>query len=497
MRIVFIDIDTLRPDHMGCYGYHRNTSPAMDEIAKDSVRFEGCFVSDAPCLPSRSALHHGRFGIHNRAVNHGGKFADPYIPPEKRSFMTDDDYKKWAEIIQKQGYKTASISSFAGRHSAHWFTAGFNEIYDCGKGGNELAPEVVQHALDFIKRNANKENWFLHFNIWDPHTPYRVPDEYGNPFEKEPIADWVKEDMIKEQNNLFGTHSATEALGDPNVLGREWYPKTNREVMRIESLNDYKTWIDGYDVGIKYSDDAVGKITALLKELGIYEDTAIIITSDHGENQGELNVYGDHQTADLITHRVPMIVKWPGVDARVDYSLRYQFDIASTVLELIGARIPAKWDGKSFKDAFEKGKDENGRDYLVLSQATWSCQRGVIFDDYILIRTYMDGLKELPEIMLFNRKEDPHELKNLAEEKPEIVNKGLALIEKWTTEEIKKGDIKTDVMMEVVAEGGPYHTRAQLENYINYYRNLIKREDLAQKMEKRYEGVYGYSKNDY
>jgi len=76
MRILYYDIDTLRPDHLGCYGYCRDTSPNMDRVAAEGVRFEGCYVSDAPCLPSRGSLWTGRFGIHSGIVNHGGTSAD-------------------------------------------------------------------------------------------------------------------------------------------------------------------------------------------------------------------------------------------------------------------------------------------------------------------------------------------------------------------------------------------------------------------------------------
>ena len=77
-RMIWIDIDTLRPDHLGCYGYERPTSPNMDELAKEGVRLEGLYTSDSPCLPSRSALQTGMFGIHTGAVGHGGTAADPF-----------------------------------------------------------------------------------------------------------------------------------------------------------------------------------------------------------------------------------------------------------------------------------------------------------------------------------------------------------------------------------------------------------------------------------
>ena len=76
MRVLFIDIDTLRPDHLGCYGDHRNTSPHIDRIAAEGVRFDQYFCSDAPCLPSRAGLMTGQFGIHNGVVGHGGTTAD-------------------------------------------------------------------------------------------------------------------------------------------------------------------------------------------------------------------------------------------------------------------------------------------------------------------------------------------------------------------------------------------------------------------------------------
>ena len=72
MRVLFVDIDTLRPDHMGCYGYSRNTTPNFDKVAEEGVRFDEYYCSDAPCLPSRAALISGMFGIHNGAVGHGG-----------------------------------------------------------------------------------------------------------------------------------------------------------------------------------------------------------------------------------------------------------------------------------------------------------------------------------------------------------------------------------------------------------------------------------------
>jgi hypothetical protein len=78
VRILYIDIDSLRPDHLGCYGYHRNTSPNIDELARTATRFDNYYVSDAPCLPSRTALWSGRCGFRNGVVSQA-------VPPPSRS----------------------------------------------------------------------------------------------------------------------------------------------------------------------------------------------------------------------------------------------------------------------------------------------------------------------------------------------------------------------------------------------------------------------------
>ena len=169
MRILFLDLDTLRPDHLGCYGYHRNTSPNIDRIAAQGVRFNNYYCSDAPCLPSRAALMTGRFGIHTGAVGHGGTAADVRHEGITRDFRDILAFESLPAILREAGFKTASISPFAERHSAWTFYAGFNEMHNTGKGGMESAEEVTPVVLNWIEQNAKENNWFLHINYWDPH----------------------------------------------------------------------------------------------------------------------------------------------------------------------------------------------------------------------------------------------------------------------------------------------------------------------------------------
>ncbi len=472
MRILYIDIDTLRPDHLGCYGYHRNTSPNMDALAAEGVRFDNCYVSDSPCLPSRAALYSGRCGIRNGAINHGGAAADPSIDPAQRQFRMFMDH--FMVKLRGAGLHTVSVSPFGERHASFWFYNGFKEMINTGHGGSESAEEIIPHALDWLDRKGAGDNWYLHVNIWDPHTPYRAPEAFGNPFEKDPPPAWMTEEARLKTWNTYGPGCAQEPGGaytDPSVY-RRW----SRQPESIDSLASYKKWIDGYDCGIRYADDQVGILLARLKTLGVLDDTLIFISSDHGENQGELAVYGDHQAADHITNRVPLIVRHPkgiGGRGRVDKALHYQFDWAATLLEMMGQAVPASWDGESFWPAFEAEQDE-GRPFLVTSNCAWACQRGVRWGDYLLLRTYHSGFKNYPERMLFNVAEDPHEQNDLAPARPDLVGVGMTQLDDWLADEMRRSHRDVDPLWTVMREGGPVHANFNSPSFDLYVERLRK-----------------------
>lgn len=481
MRILYLDIDSLRPDHLGCYGYHRDTSPHIDRIAAGGVRFDNCYATDVPCLPSRTALFAGRFGIHTGVINHGGVAGQPFIEGPDRGFSDRFRQTAWPALLRKSGHYTATISPFGERHAAwHWY-AGFNEIHNpIGRTGNETADEVSPTAIDWITRNASREHWFLHVNLWDPHTPYRTPESFGHPFADDPLPAWYTEGVRQQHWAGVGPHSAREVPGwSPDEgLGRhpERYP---RQPMAIDSMDQARRMFDGYDTGVRFADEHVGRILAALDEQNLLDDTAIIISSDHGENLAELNIYGDHQTADAITPHIPLIVRWPGVtDAqpgRVDPSLIHPFDFAATTVQLAGGDVPDVWDARPFTHAFRAGNDAEVRESLIVSQGAWSCQRGVRFevDDvpWMMIRSYHDGLHGFPDVMLFNLAEDPHEQHDLAPDRPDLVGTAMTYIDAWLGDMMQTATTPRDPMWTVLHEGGPLHTRGQLPDYLTRLRN--------------------------
>jgi choline-sulfatase len=477
MRLLHIDIDSLRPDHLGCYGYHRATSPNIDRLAEEAIRFDNVYASDVPCLPSRAAFFSGRFGIHTGVINHGGAQAELWPEGRDRGFGSTLGRTSLVRGLRNLGFYTATVSSFAERHAAFFFYAGFNEAINPGRRGLETAEEVTTLARGWLDRHARQDCWFLHVQLWDPHTPYRTPETFGDPFAQTPLPGWLSEEVRTRHLDGCGPHSARETMGydDQPPAAIPWnYP---RQPLVMDSAAAVRRMFDGYDTGVLYADRCVGELLSALEEVGVLEDTAILVSADHGENLGELNVYGDHQTADQATARVPVVLRWPGLmaapAARVDHALHYQVDLAATLLELAGGRVPDNWDGKSFAPALRAGR-EHGRESLVLSQAAWTCQRAVRFrrDDgeYLCVRTYHDGYHGYPEVMLFELDGDPHEQNDLHAVRPAVVHEALARLERWLADMMVSATHPADPMWVVLHEGGPKHTRGELPRYLERLR---------------------------
>jgi choline-sulfatase len=451
VNVLLVDIDSLRADHLGCYGYPRPTSPHIDALAARGWRFDGCYVSDAPCQPSRTAFASGRFGFGNGVVAHGGRRAEPYNTSAARVQAPDPATRHWFHALERAGWHTASVSSFASRHAAWWYLAGLRTWLNPGKDGMETADEVVDLALDWLDRHARAAPWCLHVNLWDPHTPYRAPIDAALRAQAAPA--WLTEERIAAQRASFGPLSAQDGMGlwFPSQLEHE-RPGVPDE---IRNLGDAAAWTDAYDDGVRFADAQLGRVLARLDQLGVLDDTLVVVTADHGENLGESNLYGDHQTADHPTTRVPWVMANPALGAaRVERGLHYQFDLGATVLQLLGIGVPAAWDARGVWPALRDGSSA-GRNELVISQMAWSCQRAVRWERWLLVRTYHPGLKDLPPLALFDVESDPHQTRNLAAERPDLVADGSARLDAWTAEQRTRNPEGEDPMDTVIEEGGP------------------------------------------
>lgn len=462
MRVLILDLDTLRPDHLGCYGYHRDTSPNIDRVASEGVRFDNYYCSDAPCLPARASLVSGQFGIHTGVIGHGGTAADMRLEGEPRSFRSTFSMNNLWMTFRKAGFKTASVNPFAERHSAWWFNAGFNETLNTGKGGMESAEEVTPTVMSWLDRNAKDDNWLLHINYWDPHTPYRAPEEFGNPFADEPLPAWMTPEIIEQDRSRPGGHGAWEV----GMWNDQVPPKFQaRHMGQIRDMAGWRRMIDGYDCGIRFMDGHIGQLLDKLEAEGVLDDTAILITSDHGEDLGELGCYGEHGLSDYITHRIPMIVRWPGLrQGQVDKGFHYNLDLVPTIADLLGVKPFPGWQGKSYAPALREGAD-CGHEYLVLGQSCHGAMRSVRFGDYLYIRVIHDFFHLYPREMLFNVVEDPHETRNLVDERPDLAAQGARLLVNWHEDRMAAIPDGIDPIWTVMREGGPFHSKGVLPKY--------------------------------
>jgi len=211
-----------------------------------------------------------------------------------------------------------------------------------------------------------------------------------------------------------------------------------------------------------------------------------VITADHGEALGELNVYCDHHAADEVTARVPMILCWPGLTPRVERGLCYQVDMAATLIELCGGSVPATWDGRSFAEPL-RAAAPFGRDDLVITQGAWSCQRALRWDRFLCLHTRHDGYHDWPEELLFDLEADPHQQRDLARGEPGLVKHARERIARFVDTAVSAGSGGVDPLETVLREGGPAHVRGQLQAYLARLR-ATGRAERADRLERRHLG---------
>lgn len=448
MRILYLDIDSLRPDHLGCYGYHRDTSPNLDRVAGEGVRFTHAYCNSSPCVPARASFASGRFGVHHGALTHWGPGSGFRLPTEGNRYLPE--MPLFARYLRQNGYETVSFSSFADRHQAFWFCGGWSEMRTPTlKMGDENADEINAALLPWLEARGGEDDWFLHVQYWDPHRNYTVDRGWPERFAGDPPPDWPDEEAIAAHQANYGPFTAGELF--PFGDGKS---PVSTMPDRIGGREDFRRFVDGYDGAIRFMDDQIGRVLEALDDLGVLDETAIVVSADHGEAMGEQGVYGDHVCAGEAVHNVPMIVRWPGVTAgdKAYDGLLYNVDFHPTLCELLGLPVPAGWDGSSFAGAL-RGEDWEGRPYLVWDHALYSCQRAVRTPDHLFWRTYHPGLYPFEDTALFDMGRDPHQTTNLAPERPDVAARMDGMMQDWLQETVGYRAGGTDPMWEVVGTG--------------------------------------------
>ena len=412
MNIVLIALDTQRADHLGCYGYPKNTSPFLDSIAARGVVFERCYAPNIPTHPSFTTLLTGTEAITHNVVNIGGG-----VPIQ-------DGIALLPEILKGHGWNTGAVDTM-GRH----FTRGFDHYVSPQWDRSDpltlrRAEHITDAALPMIEtlRSAEKP-FFLFLHYWDPHTPYLPPAEWRTMFYP------TGRDPYDPDN-----HSMDPAWNDPMFQWyfHDWMPGVT-DTTYVNAL---------YDAETAYMDWQLRRVFAALEP--IQEDTLVVVTADHGEILDEqLGFYDHHGLYEGNVH-IPAIWFQPGKiqPGRVPGFIQ-NVDFVPTLLELAGLPAHPQTEGKSLVPCLDGIRDSN-YDELYLSEATWEVKRAVRNHEWKFIQSYEPDPHGRPMQELFDLKADPTEQVNLAEERPEIVAAMKAKLDAWVGKRLQETGRETD-----------------------------------------------------
>lgn len=412
-NIVFISIDTMRPDHLGCYGYDRDTSPHMDTLASEGSLFTQAIAPNIPTAPSHTTFFTGLDAFGHKIAAH--------LPKSKleRSVLM------LPQILQQHGYVTAAVDNLVtlGKGQGSWFARGYD--YYAGftyqptrpVNGKPQMESITKRSVELLELFAG-EPFFFFVHYWEPHTPYRPPPPYHRAFYGG-----------NEQDPAHGSMERVYALSD------EYYSAVMDD-MGMAGVTDLDYVIAEYDAEIRAADAQVGRLMATLQRLGIAERTLVVLVSDHGEAFGEGNIYFDHHGLRDAVTRIALMMRLPGqigagrhIDAMVSGA-----DLVPTLLEFADLEppygLPYELTGRSLRTLLD-GRSREVHQTLVMSEATRQASYALRTSDWKLIvpvtvgangETVADfyGSTRDPHPELYHLRSDPTEQMNVREMYPDV-----------------------------------------------------------------------------
>jgi arylsulfatase A-like enzyme len=303
-NVILISVDALRPDHLGVYGYPKNTSPFIDELSKESVVF----------LDVLSQVPSTRY-------SHQSLFTSKYLLNPEGDYSTS---LTLAEYLRGNGYKTAAFTSGGFMSKVFGLDKGFDLYEDrysapsnVGKIGlKSINPKVIK----WLSENQ-KQRFFLFIHTYDVHWPYCPPDPYFHMF-----IDSYKNSSIFASKDFY------------SKCGKIDY---NKLTLSANDVNYVKAFYDG---GIRYTDDMLRNLFKEIEKLGLYNNTIIVITADHGEGMGERGHFGHGQLFDEQL-RIPLIMRIPNYKHQIVKEPVQSIDIFPTILGLLNLTVPKNLDG--------------------------------------------------------------------------------------------------------------------------------------------------------
>ena len=356
-NVLVLLLDALRADHLGCYGYARDTSPALDSLAAGGVIFESAVAQASWTKPSIPSLFTGLYPIQHRVFTGDTRDTADRITSD----ALDQEHQTLAEALRSAGYATGAfvenvqISSFLG------FDQGF-DVYEENLGD---ARRIAERLLRWLDGGGGRP-FFAYVHFLDPHWPYSPPDPYHVMFPG-PEGAAVDFNNLNWKSFERGIEKGEIDLGPADLEAMQCF----------------------YDGEIRYTDAAISRILGFLRDRGLFENTIIVVTADHGEEFMEHGRVGHGHSLHDELLRVPLILRWPGGRAARATGQVELVDVMPTLLDLVGTASP-ETAGRSLRPLLEGGELEP-RDAFADHRPGGSAgeiQQSLRTGRYKLIRTF-------------------------------------------------------------------------------------------------------------
>lgn len=428
--VLLILVDALRADHLGCYGYDRDTSPAIDSLARDGVTFRYAIAQSTFTKTSVASLFTGRFpfrhGVYygQREVESGALVAD----------LLGAGETTLAERMHDKGYLTAAWVQNSHLRRVMGFAQGFVDYHD-QQGSQE---RIHRRFIPWLDGPGRRYGYFAYLHYIDLHDPYLPEPPY---------------------DTLFGDHVDVYRGVDLDRWGA--YLRAVREGERILSAAEVDALRALYDGQLRAVDDGIGRLLDRLRESGLYDETLIVVTADHGDAFMEHGFISHSRSPYEELIRVPLVLKLPGgrFAGRVVESQVRLVDVMPTLLAAVGAgsRMP-EVDGCNLLPWIREGKRPPAAEaHCAVSVVEIAEHEGA---PTLAVRTdrYKYIHRENRDDELYDLVEDPGERHNLAASPPEG---GAALgrlarelvAERRATEGVDRMELPQEILKELRALG--------------------------------------------
>jgi arylsulfatase A-like enzyme len=383
----------LRADRMGCYGSMRHTTPHLDRLAKECIRFDQAISPHIPTHPAHTTFFSGRDVFSHQIVAQGADV----IPAAGTRLVP--------ELLRERGYFTAAVDNMH-----RWFEPAFEryEPYPRWSHDGRLpwrnGEEVSEVGGRLLAEAAGQERpFFVFLHFWDPHTPYLPPPPFDRMFyggdEKDP------------------RHTSMDA-----VWASPWFHNYFSEW--LEGVRDIEFVKAQYDASVAYCDHCVARVLQRFEALRLGENTLLIVHADHGEELDDHGMWFDHHGLYDTNVRVPLLMRMPGGEqgGSVIPEQRSLVDLAPTVLSLLGlGDLSTGMDGQTWQRLPTPEHPTPNTQHLYLTECTWMRKRGWRTSEWKLIEALESDIYGRPPVELYHLASDPGERVNVAVERADMV----------------------------------------------------------------------------